>query len=192
MLESIGGYMRFPLNVLIANLWLTKPLLLKGFSMSPAGAAMMRTTMAPTMIKGSGAMNALAEKAEAIVSVRLLPGQPVEEALARIKKIVGNRVKVEVVRAHGACGVSSVKSDAYRLIKRTIEGTFSGCIAMPYLTLPATDSRWYGKISDDIYRFEPHRSLIEDGATIHATGERIRFDSLREGTAFFIRLIQSA
>lgn len=192
MLECIGGHMKFPFNALMSNIWLTKPLLLKGFSMIPAGAAMMRTTMAPTMIKGSSAMNALAEKAEAIVSVRLLPGQSVEEALARIKGIVGNCVKVEVVRAHGSSGVSSVDSNAYHLVERTIERMFAGCIVMPYLTLPATDSRWYEKISDDIYRFEPHRSLIEDGMTIHATGERLRFDSLREGTEFFIRLIQSA
>jgi len=192
MLECIGGHMKFPFNVLMSNIWLTKPLLLKGFSMIPAGAAMMRTTMAPTMMKGSSAMNALAEKAEAIVSVRLLPGQSVEETLARIKDIAGKRVKVEMVRAHGSSGVSSVSSDAYRLIKRTIEGMFGGCIVMPYLTLPATDSRWYEKVADDIYRFEPHKSLMDDGMTIHATGERLRFDSLREGTEFFIRLIRSA
>lgn len=191
MLESISGYVRFPLNVLLSNLWITTPLLLFGLSMIPAGSAMTRTTMAATMTKGSGAMNALAGKAEAIVSVRLLPGQSVEYVLARIKKIVGKRVRVETVHVHSSCGVSSVESDAYRLINRTIESVFAGAKVMPFLTLPATDSRWYEKVADDIYRFEPHRSLIEDGLTIHAAGERLRIDSLREGTEFFIRLIQS-
>jgi carboxypeptidase PM20D1 len=159
--------------------------------MIPAGAAMTRTTTAATMLKGSGAMNALAGRAEAIVSVRLLPGQSVEKTLARIKKVAGKRVTVETVHVHSSCGVSSVKSDSYQLISSTIKGVFGGAEVMPFLTLPATDARWYDKVADNIYRFEPHRSLIEDGLTIHAAGERLRFDSLREGTEFFIRLIQN-
>lgn len=191
-LESIGGYVKFPFNAVLSNTWIMKPLLLAGLSMIPVGAAMTRTTTAATMMKGSSAMNALAEKAEVIISVRMLPGQSAEDALARISKIAGKRVKVEIVREYTSCGVSSVTSSAYRMISQTIETAFPGSKVMPFLTLPVTDSRWYVNVADDIYRFEPHRSLIEDGMTIHAAGERLRFDSLREGTEFFIRLIQNA
>ena len=191
-LASICGYMKFPLNVIMANTWLTKPLLLKAFSFAPEGSAMVRTTMAATLVKGSHAINALAESPEAIVTMRLLPGQSLEKAVERVQKLVGDRVKVEVFQAHSYTPkLSGLDTNAYRTIKKIIEGLYPGCVTMPYLTMPVTDSRWLGGISDDIYRFEPHKSIAEDGLTIHGAGERITIESLREGTEFFIRLIRS-
>ncbi len=58
----------------------------------------------------------------------------------------------------------------------------------PYLMIAATDSRMYAPVADGIYRFQPFRSLTEDLGTIHAVGERLSIESLREGVEFFIRL----
>jgi len=193
MLSSICGHMKFPLNVIMSNTWLTQHLLKLTYSRNPAGASVARTTIAPTMLSGSAAPNVLADRAEVILNMRLLPGHSLNDAIKRIEKIVGKNVRVEIAQQNSyASRVSSVESDAYRLITRTIEEVYPGSVMMPHLTVPVTDSRWFENITDDIYRFEPHKSIMEDGATLHAAGERIRIDSLREGTEFFIRLIKGA
>jgi carboxypeptidase PM20D1 len=192
MLDALGGYMKFPLNVIASNLFLTKPLLIKGLGTGSTGAAMVRTTAAPTMLQGSGAPNTLAERAEAVVNFRISPDDTVDDLLKHIKKTVGEGIKLEVIQAYEPSGVSSTDSEAYRIIKDTIHEAFPEYVVSPYLMVGATDSRRYAAVADGIYRFQPFRSMADDVDTIHAANERLHIDSLREGVAFFVRLVKKA
>lgn len=192
MIDAIGGYMKFPNNVIASNLFITKPLLLKGLSMTPNGSAMIHTTVATTMLKGSTAVNVLAERAEAVINCRVSPDDSVESLVKYIKSIVGDGIKVEIINAHEPSVVSSTESEAYKNIVETAREMFPGYIVSPFLMVAATDSRWYAQISDGVYRFEPFRSLSEDINTMHAAGERLKIDSLCEGTEFFIRLVKKS
>ena len=185
--------MKFPLNVIAANLWLTKPLLLTGLKASPTSASMVRTTTAPTMLNGSTAPNVLAEKAEAVVNFRIAPGNTVQDVMDHIKKVIANDdIKVEIIQAYDPSAMSPVDSGAYAVIAGTAAELFCGYVVTPYLMIAATDSRWYADISDGVYLFQPFRSLTDDLGTIHAVGERLSVDSLVEGTAFFTQLVKNA
>ncbi len=192
MLGRVGGYMKFPLNVVASNLPLTKPLLLKALTLRPSGAAMVRTTTAPTMLFGSAAPNILAEKAEASVNFRISPEDDMEKLLKHIKKTVGSGIKVEVAVHPHPSRVSSIESEAYKMIEKLAKEMFGDHLITPYLMVATTDSRWFGKISDGIYLFQPFRSVAKDFTKIHAAGERIAVDSLCEGTEYFIRLVKRA
>jgi carboxypeptidase PM20D1 len=85
-----------------------------------------------------------------------------------------------------------VDSAAYHVIARTAADIFPGYVVTPYLMVAATDSRMYADIADGVYRFQPFASMSEDLGTIHAAGERLSIESLREGTAFFIQLVKNA
>ncbi len=192
MLSTVGGCMRFPLNVIAANLPLTKPLLLKALTLKPTGAAMVRTTTAPTMLKGSAAPNILAEKAEANVNFRLSPGDDLGKLLKHVKKTVGSGIKAEVVTYPHPSRMSGTNSEAYGMIKQLATEMFGGHIVTPYLMVATTDSRWFGSMADGIYLFQPFRSISEDFMKIHAAGERLAIDSLCEGVEYFIRLVKRA
>jgi len=192
MLDAVGGYMKLPLNVIASNLFLTKPLLLKGLGAGSTGAAMVRTTAAPTMLQGSGAPNTLAERAEAVVNFRISPDDTVDGLLTHIKKTVGKDIKLEVIQAYEPSDVSSTDSEAYRIIKETIREEFPEYVVSPYLMVGATDSRRYAGVADGIYRFQPFRSMADDVDKIHAANERLHIDSLREGVEFFVRLVKKA
>ncbi len=192
MLGAIGGYMKFPLNVIAANLFITKPLLIKGLASSPTGSAMVRTTTAPTMLKGSAAPNVLAEKAEAVVNFRISPDDSLKKLLEHVSKVAGSGIKVELIEGHEPSPVSRTDTEGYRIISQTIEKMFGGYVVTPYLMVAATDSRWYADIADGVYRFQPFKSLDEDLNTIHAAGERLKTESLCEGVEFFIRLVKNA
>ncbi len=192
MLAAVGGYMKFPLNVIASNLFITKPLLLKGLAAGSTGAAMVRTTAAPTMLKGSAAPNVLADCAEAVVNFRIAPGETVDDVLAHVRKVTQGRVEAGTMHAYNPSAVSRTDSEAYRVIARTAGEIFPGYLVAPYLMIAATDSRWYTPVADGVYRFQPFRSLSEDLGTIHAVGERLSIESLREGVQFFIRLVKNA
>ena len=192
MLLAVGGYMKFPLNVITANLFITRPLLMAGLSAGPTGSAMVRTTTAPTMLTGSSAPNVLAEKAEAVINFRIAPGDTLEKLLAHVRKTVGAGIKIELIQGYDPSHESSTQSEAYEAIKQTVQSLFSGYVVAPYLMVAATDSRWYGRIADNVYLFQPFRSMSEDLGTIHAAGERLSVSSLAEGVEFFIRLVKKA
>lgn len=192
MLAAVGAYMKFPLNVIAANLFITKPLLLKGLAAGSTGAAMVRTTAAPTMLKGSGAPNVLADCAEAVVNVRIAPGQTVDDVQHHFEKVTRGRVEVSVMQGYNPSSVSRTDNEAYCVIERTAKEIFPGYLVAPYLMIAATDSRLYAPVADGIYRFQPFRSLSEDLGTIHAVGERLSIESLREGVQFFMRLVKNA
>lgn len=192
MLAAVGGHMKFPLNVIASNLFITKPLLLKGLAAGSTGAAMVRTTGAPTMLKGSAAPNVLADCAEAVVNFRIAPEETVDDVLAHVRKVTRGGVEATTMHAYNPSAVSRTDSEAYRVIARTAGEIFPGYLVAPYLMIAATDSRWYTPIADGVYRFQPFRSLSEDLGTIHAVGERLSIESLREGVQFFIRLVKNA
>ncbi len=192
MLAAVGAYMKFPLNVIAANLFITKPLLLAGLAASATGAAMVRSTNAPTMLKGSGAPNVLADRAEAVVNVRIAPGETVEDVKRHFEKVTRGLVEVSIIQGYNPSTVSSTDSEAYRVIARTAGDIFPGYLIAPYLMIAATDSRMYAAVADGVYRFQPFRSLTEDLGTIHAVGERLSIESLREGVEFFVRLVKNA
>ena len=192
MLSAVGGYMKFPLNVIASNLFITKPLLIAGLVAGSTGAAMVRTTAAPTMLKGSSAPNVLADRAEAVVNARIAPGQTVEDVKRHFEKVARGSVEVSVLQGYNPSDVSSTENEAYRVIARTAGEIFAGYLVAPYLMIAATDSRLYAPVTDAIYLFQPFRSLSEDLNTLHAVGERLSIESLREGTEFFIRLVKNA
>ncbi len=191
MLKAVGGYMKFPLNVIAANLFITKPLLLKGLAAGATGAAMVRTTAAPTMLRGSGAPNVLADRAEAVVNFRIAPGETLDDVLAHVRKLTRGTVEVSA-QGYNPSGVSSSESEAYRVIADSVSAVYPEYVVSPYLMIAATDSRWYAAVADGVYRFQPFRSLSEDLGTIHAVGERLSVASLREGVEFFVRLVKKA
>ena len=192
MLTAVGSYMAFPLNVIACNLFLTKPLLLMGLKASATGAAMVRTTAAPTMLQGSNAPNALAERAEAVVNFRISPDNTVDGLLKHIRKTVGKGISLEIIQAYEPSEVSRTDSDAYRIITQTIQSMFPGYVVSPYLMVGATDSRRYAAVADGVYRFQPFRSMAQDVDTLHAANERLHIESLLEAVVFFIRLVKKA
>ena len=193
MLDAVGSYMKFPLNVIASNLWITKPVLIKGLAAGNAGAAMVRSTMAPTMLSGSGASNVLAARAQAVVNCRIAPNDTVADVVAHFKKVINNDdVKVEVIMGYEPSKVSRIDSEAYATIEKTVQEFFGDFLITPYLMVAATDSRRYGEIADNIYLFQPARSMMEDLSTIHAAGERISIRSLAEGAQFFAHLVKNS
>ncbi|MBT3318951.1 MAG: M20/M25/M40 family metallo-hydrolase [Clostridia bacterium] len=193
MLDCVGGYMKFPLNVIVSNMWLFRPLLLIGLAAGSNGAAMVRTTMAPTMLAGSTATNVLAEKAEAVINCRISPDDTVQGVLDHIRKVIGNDdVIVEEIKAFAASRVSDTDSEGFATIARTVEQMFGEFVVAPYLMVAATDSKFYSDISDGVFLFQPFRSVMQDLSTIHAVNERMGVESLSEGVEFFAQLVRNA
>src|SRR5262249_62383256 len=90
LFRAVGPAMALPYRVLFANLWLFQPLVLRTLTATPATAASVRTTLAPTIIQGGNKENVLPTSARAVVNLRILPGETVASVLDRVRQVISD------------------------------------------------------------------------------------------------------
>lgn len=191
MLGRLGREMPLGARVMMANLWLTRPLVTRMMAASPATNASLRTTTAPTMMQGSPKENVLPIRASAIVNFRIIPGETPESVIEHVRKVVDDSaVAVTIVGvATPPSPVSSTTSAAYRILSRDIAVLEPDAIVAPSLVLGATDSRQYGDYARDVYRFLPMQIGPADLDRVHGTNERIGIHDYARGVAFMTLLV---
>ena len=62
---------------------------------------------------------------------------------------------------------SDPDSESYRILARTIREVFPGAAVAPALVLGGTDSKHYGEVAEQSFRFVPLRLAPEDLKRIH-------------------------
>jgi len=192
MFERMGRHSNFTYRLIFANLWFFEPLLKILFSKQGGEMnALMRTTMAPTIMEGSQAFNVMPPKAKVGLNLRLMGTDTIKSALAYIENAVGDpAVKVYCVEGHEASPVAQTTSEGWQKVERAIEETWEGAIVSPYLMLAASDSRHFCAISDNVLRFSAMTLSKEERGLIHGNDERITVNALMETVAFYVRLIK--
>lgn len=191
MLTELGREMPLSSRIAMANLWLTRPLLIRMMSRSAATSASLRTTTAPTMIQGSPKENVLPIRAQAIVNFRIIPGETPETVLEHVRKVVDDTAVAIALAEPPAppSPVSSTTSAAYEVLARDIAVLEPSAIVAPSLVIGATDSRQYAGYARDVYRFLPIRIGPADLDRVHGTNERIGVHDYARGVAFMTLLV---
>lgn len=183
-----------PLNrVVVANLWLTAPLVETMMAQSPAAAATLHTTYAPTVIRAGTKDNVLPQTAQALVNARLMPGDTVAAAGDRLRRaIADDRVAVSLEspdEAQDAPPVSDFNGRQFAVLRRTINQVSPDAVVVPMITTGATDDRYYADIAAATLRFFPARYTPADLARLHGTNERIGVENYGEVIRFYRQLI---
>jgi carboxypeptidase PM20D1 len=185
-LMRIGPKMGFVNRVILANLWLFKPLFLYIFGKTHTGGAMLRTTSAVTMAQGSPAPNVMPQKASAVVNFRILPGETGDDLLEHLHRTLkGLPITVKPLTLDEPSQISTSSSEGFRLIEKLIKDIFGTVITTPYLVLASTDARKYESVSACVYRFSPYQIDNEELGKMHGTNENITTENVDRSIAFF-------
>jgi carboxypeptidase PM20D1 len=195
LFTSLAPAMPFPQRVLLANRWLTAPLLVRLLADSPVTNASLRTTTAITMVQGGVKENQLPAAAAAVVNFRILPGDSIAAVVAHVRKVIDEpRVAIEILP--GLNGEPSPRApadgQAFELIARSIRQIFPEVWVAPGLVIAATDSRHFGALTDHVYRFAPLRLRPGDPDRIHGIDERIAVDDYAQMIRFYRHLVHEA
>jgi carboxypeptidase PM20D1 len=193
MMEALAPHASPTTRMAVANPWLFRPLLISSIGNSPAGAAMLHTTTAPTMLQGSPKDNVLPQVASGWINYRIAPGDSAAAVMARAKEAV-NGIPVELAWTRAPLepsAVSSTTSDGWRVVAAVAVASSHAPVA-PGLVTAATDSRAMEPVSKDIYRFQPLVLSVNDTEMIHGTNEHMTLTNLALMTDFYARLIATA
>lgn len=190
MIRTLAPHAALPTRVAVANEWLLGPLLLREVGKTAAGAALLHTTMAPTMLSGSPKENVLPQEASAVINYRIVPGQAPDDVMARARNAVGD-IKVDLQwlgEPRAPSEVSSTQSRSWKVLAALAADGGKTPVA-PGLVLGATDSRNLAPVARDIYRYQPLVLSLEQLEMIHGTNEHMTLENLRRMIEFYARLI---
>lgn len=192
MLRTVGPYAPFGLRMIFANLWC-----FGGLFCALAGKlggelnAMMRTTMAFTMARGSKQANVMPNEASATVNLRLINTTTVEQAADHLRRVIGDpSVEVRVLHGTNASPYADLSSAEWKTLSKAVSETWPEAIVTPYLMIACSDSRHFSAICQNVFKFSAMALSTEQRGLIHNDNERVALETVGKTVEFFTRLIQ--
>lgn len=191
--EYIGPECKPLQKTLFTNLWLTKGLIARQLGQDNTSAALLRTTTAPTMLRGGIQENVLPTKASAKINFRILPGETVETVITHVREVIDDKRVIVSESKTGASAnpspVSPTEGFGFEVLQRTIGEIFPETVVAPSLVIAATDARHYTEVSKNVYRFMPLKFTRPDLKRLHGIDERIGTQAYKDMIRFYRQLI---
>jgi carboxypeptidase PM20D1 len=194
MLDRVAPHASFGMRLVLANRWLFGGLLARQVGREPFGDALLRTTLAPTIVEGGVKENVIPPRARAVVNLRLLPGDTVADVTRELRRRIDDpRVALRALPTPSeASPVSDDSGWGFAQIERALRAVRPEVVVAPGLMVGATDARHFAPISDQVFRFFPVELSRDDTARFHGTNERISKRNLEQAVRVYARLIESA
>ncbi|MBC9732671.1 M20/M25/M40 family metallo-hydrolase [Nocardioides marmotae] len=191
LFRRLAPHAPLPLRALMANAGRLGPVLSRALvAAGPEPAAMTRTTFAVTTLSGSPALNVVAATAKAGVNIRIMVGDTVAGVLEHVRKVVADdEVHIDVVEQNEPSPISP-RDEAFGLVETTIAELFPDAVPAPYVMMAATDSRFFTRICDRVYRFAPFRMTKAQRESIHSYDEHLGVEAFLDGVRWYRRLIE--
>lgn len=109
------------------------------------------------LTSGAPGANVIAATATATVNLRVMVGETAASTVDRVRRIVkDDRVQVSVLSGSDPSAVAPI-DDAFALLERVLAATMRDVVAVPYIAMAATDSRYFHRRWPRVYRFNPFR-----------------------------------
>ncbi len=190
MFRRLSPNMDLPLKLVLSNLWLFRPALLKVLpSINASAAAMTQTTIAFTTANGSDGLNVLPQEAWVTGNLRLIHHQP--DSLEAIRTAAAKYdIEMEILHQDAPCPVVTHDSEQFRLIEAVCGAVYPGVQVTPYVMTGGTDAKFYKDLCPHCIRFAP--LFIDEGqyASIHGLNENLFQGALPHGVDFYKQVVQ--
>lgn len=171
-----------------------EPVLKKVMPMiSPSGAALLRTTLAFTMSKGSDGTNVIPQEAWVVGNMRVSHHQGKKASIDAIAEIAKKYDVETIITDDGIeSRIADYRGEAFKFIEKAVNTIFPEYKPVPYVMNAATDSRYFDMVCDNCLRFVPF--LIDDQQldSIHGIDENVDISTLAPAVDFYKYVIQEA
>jgi acetylornithine deacetylase/succinyl-diaminopimelate desuccinylase-like protein len=145
--------------------------------------ACTHTTFSPNIVHGGSKINTIPDLVELEVDIRTLPGQTdddIEGLLALALGDLADRVEVVCTASDGS-SASPLETPLWDTLSRVTQRFYEGSATVPYLTVGATDARFFRRSGITSYgygMFSEKMSFEDYGSMFHGDDERIDVESL--------------
>jgi acetylornithine deacetylase/succinyl-diaminopimelate desuccinylase-like protein len=154
-------------------------------------AAMVRTTFAVTMLRGSEKSNVIPPEASAQIDCRMLAGDDPEEIAAWVRGVIADEhVRVSIAREPKIPNLSPPDTELYKAMADALRRRAPGVVVAPMVLVAFTDSWVFRRCGLHGYGFSPFVIDESELLRIHGNDERISLENLREGVRVYTEMLQ--
>jgi acetylornithine deacetylase/succinyl-diaminopimelate desuccinylase-like protein len=145
--------------------------------------ACTHTTFAPTIIHGGTKTNVIPDRVDIEVDIRTLPGQRASDLRAMLDDVLGDLAQhVEVTPFdENESTASPTDTPLWDAMARSASQLVEGSALVPFLTVGATDARFFrrsGSVAYGFGLFSRKLSFDDYASMFHGNDERVDIDSL--------------
>jgi acetylornithine deacetylase/succinyl-diaminopimelate desuccinylase-like protein len=144
---------------------------------APGYAALLRSTVSPTMLRAGIRNNVIPSEATATLDLRLLPGDTEERVLEEVRRVVNDpAVEVRLAKRDGMprpIGSSSIDTEAFRAIESAIAQNYD-TVTVPAMGTGATDNAQMRSKGVQCYGVGPATDTEDAGKGFGAHGDQER------------------
>ena len=195
MFAHVGPSMVLTQRVVLANLWLFRPLMVRMLGDDENTSPTVRTTTAATLFNAGEKDNVLPTRATAVVNFRILPGETVESVTAYVRQTIDDpRVQVRsLAEGRNPSPVSPSTSAAFEMVAQSIRAVSpeADLIVAPYLSIGGTDAKHFTGLSDNVYRFIGWKVGPDDLDRVHGINERLAIEEYARSIRFYAQVLRS-
>ena len=159
-------------------------------------APLYATTIAPTRLHGSEALNVMPARAAVDCDCRVLPGDDADGLLAELREALGDDLPYELDLLEPITGGTSSPLDTplFDACRAVLAALDPEAVLLPTLCNGFTDSHYaraaFGAVAYGIWPVR-HTPYEVAAAGVHAADERIHVDDLGHATRFHVELIRT-
>ncbi|MFK7895313.1 MAG: M20/M25/M40 family metallo-hydrolase [Myxococcota bacterium] len=181
---------------LMRNQWMSRGLLAKGLAKDENMFGMVRTTTAVTMLNSGVKENVVPQVAEAAVNFRRLPSMTPTKLVEAVREIIDDpEIEIEfseTVAPGEVLPVADKNGPGFKMIEAAVSAEAPDAVVVPALLIATSDTRHYGKLTPNIYRFHTVTVSGDDAAGAHGTNERASVEGIERSVRLSRQLIQGA
>ncbi len=146
--------------------------------------AVLRNTATPTVLRAGQKTNVIPAYAEAEIDGRTLPGQTVDDLLNELRELLGEGIRLDVMRRLDPVEVDP-DTDMFRHLARAVRQMDPDGVAVPYVIPGFTDAAAFSKLGTVYYGFSPTyfppAPKVSFGELYHGDDERIPVEGFQRG-----------
>jgi acetylornithine deacetylase/succinyl-diaminopimelate desuccinylase-like protein len=144
--------------------------------------AVLRNGISPTVLQGGRQFNVIPDSAGAVLNVRTLPGQSIDDVVRRMKAAVTEPgITIEVTQRGEEAPASDPASAMFAAISASAHEIDSRIPVVPYLSTGVTDSARLRRQGVHAYGILPFPMAQADEERMHGHDERVPLESLHFG-----------
>ena len=169
---------------------LTDPDFHRTFMAQPYHNALVRNTIAPTVLSGSQKTNSVPAQATAELDCRLLPGEDAQQFIATLTKVVSDpQVELSVLLNFPPVA-SAADTPLFRAISAVAKRHHPQALVLPTMLAGFTDSRYFREKGIVSYGFSGIALQAGENYGVHGPNERVPLASLGQATQILFEVLQ--
>lgn len=189
MFKHMAPYLKFPMNMLLSNLWLFGGIIKKVMPKINAQAGgLIGTTCTFNNIEGSTKDKICTAKA----FLRPVNEEDFEKDLKAFKEIAKKYdITVEMTEDSEYHGPADMSKPPFQYTMNCIGEVFPQYPASPFILPAGTDARTLTDVCDCVLRFAPIKLSAQQLGSVHAENENLDIDSVANCVAFYKHFVKN-